>query len=241
MLACVPHEEHELPLMALAAALGEQGVPATVLGARTPAAAGHTAAAWTAARAELTAGAPPSPVTVVLLALVTQHADPALLRDLPPSVRMIAAGPGWEACDVPGRCRARTASPRRCASSSSPDPGANIPAGRTVAYRGARVTPALDRGGTVTETGTTQKAVLAGGCFWGMQDLIRKQPGVVATRVGYTGGENANATYRNHPGHAEAIEITFDPARTSYRDLLEFFFQIHDPSTRNRQGNDVGA
>jgi peptide-methionine (S)-S-oxide reductase len=93
----------------------------------------------------------------------------------------------------------------------------------------------------VTETGTTQKAVLAGGCFWGMQDLIRKQPGVVATRVGYTGGENANATYRNHPGHAEAIEITFDPARTSFRDLLEFFFQIHDPSTRNRQGNDVGT
>jgi hypothetical protein len=101
VLACVPHEEHELPLTALAAALGEQGVPATVLGARTPAAAGHTAAAWTAARAELTADAPPSPVTVVLLALVTQHADPALLRDLPPSVRMIAAGPGWQACDAP--------------------------------------------------------------------------------------------------------------------------------------------
>ena len=89
-------------------------------------------------------------------------------------------------------------------------------------------------------TETTQKAVLAGGCFWGMQDLIRKQPGVVATRVGYTGGENANATYRKHPGHAEAIEITYDPARTSYRDLLEFFFQIHDPSTPNRQGNDIG-
>jgi len=90
-------------------------------------------------------------------------------------------------------------------------------------------------------TETTQQAVLAGGCFWGMQDLIRRQPGVVSTRVGYTGGENANATYRNHPGHAEAIEITFDPARTSYRDLLEFFFQIHDPTTRNRQGNDVGT
>ena len=88
-------------------------------------------------------------------------------------------------------------------------------------------------------TETTQQAVLAGGCFWGMQDLIRRQPGVVSTRVGYTGGENANATYRNHPGHAEAIEITFDPALTSYRDLLEFFFQIHDPTTRNRQGNDV--
>ena len=88
---------------------------------------------------------------------------------------------------------------------------------------------------------TMQKAILAGGCFWGMQDLIRRQPGVVSTRVGYTGGTNANATYRNHPGHAEAIEIVFDPARTSYRDLLEFFFQIHDPTTRNRQGNDVGT
>ena len=92
-----------------------------------------------------------------------------------------------------------------------------------------------------TRPDTTQRAVLAGGCFWGMQDLIRRQPGVVATRVGYTGGENANATYRNHPGHAEAIEIVFDPAKTTYRDLLEFFFQIHDPSTRNRQGNDVGT
>jgi peptide-methionine (S)-S-oxide reductase len=92
------------------------------------------------------------------------------------------------------------------------------------------------------QTGSTlQKAILAGGCFWGMQDLIRRQPGVVSTRVGYTGGTNANATYRNHPGHAEAIEIVFDPARTSYRDLLEFFFQIHDPTTRNRQGNDVGT
>ena len=87
---------------------------------------------------------------------------------------------------------------------------------------------------------TTQRAVLAGGCFWGMQDLIRRQPGVVATRVGYTGGQNANATYRNHPGHAEAIEILFDPARTSYRDILEFFFQIHDPTTPDRQGNDRG-
>ena len=90
-------------------------------------------------------------------------------------------------------------------------------------------------------TDTMQRAVLAGGCFWGVQELVRSQPGVVSTRVGYTGGENANATYRNHPGHAEAIEITFDPARTSYRDLLEFFFQIHDPSTRNRQGNDIGS
>ena len=87
---------------------------------------------------------------------------------------------------------------------------------------------------------TTERAVLAGGCFWGMQDLIRRRPGVISTRVGYSGGEVPNATYRNHGNHAEAIEIVFDPAQTSYRDLLEFFFQIHDPSTRNRQGNDVG-
>jgi peptide-methionine (S)-S-oxide reductase len=85
------------------------------------------------------------------------------------------------------------------------------------------------------------KAILAGGCFWGMQDLIRKLPGVVSTRVGYTGGEVENATYRNHEGHAEAIEISFDPAQISYRDLLEFFFQIHDPTTVNRQGNDIGT
>jgi len=86
-----------------------------------------------------------------------------------------------------------------------------------------------------------ERAVLAGGCFWGMQDLIRKMPGVLSTRVGYTGGRVANATYRNHDGHAEAIEIVFDPAKTSYRTLLEFFFQIHDPSTLNRQGNDRGT
>ena len=85
-----------------------------------------------------------------------------------------------------------------------------------------------------------KRAVLAGGCFWGMQDLIRKQPGVVSTRVGYTGGQNDHPTYRNHPGHAEAIEITYDPAQTDYRTLLEFFFQIHDPTTLNRQGNDRG-
>ncbi|MGH3744371.1 MAG: peptide-methionine (S)-S-oxide reductase MsrA [Mycobacteriales bacterium] len=88
---------------------------------------------------------------------------------------------------------------------------------------------------------TSERAVLAGGCFWGMQDLIRKQPGVLSTRVGYTGGDVANATYRNHAGHAEAIEITFDPAVTSYRELLEFFFQIHDPTTRDRQGNALGS
>lgn len=87
-----------------------------------------------------------------------------------------------------------------------------------------------------------QRAILAGGCFWGMQDLIRKQPGVVSTRVGYTGDPHVpNATYRNHGTHAEAIEITFDPAATDYRSLLEFFFAIHDPTTRNRQGNDVGT
>jgi len=88
---------------------------------------------------------------------------------------------------------------------------------------------------------TTERAVLAGGCFWGMQDLIRRFPGVTSTRVGYTGGNVPNATYRNHGNHAEAIEIIFDPSKTSYRTLLEFFFQIHDPTTLNRQGNDVGA
>jgi peptide-methionine (S)-S-oxide reductase len=87
----------------------------------------------------------------------------------------------------------------------------------------------------------TQRAVLAGGCFWGMQDLIRKQPGVVGTRVGYSGGDVPNATYRNHGTHAEAIEIMFDTDRTSYRRILEFFFQIHDPTTKDRQGNDRGA
>ncbi len=86
----------------------------------------------------------------------------------------------------------------------------------------------------------TETAILAGGCFWGMQDLIRRLPGVISTRVGYTGGDVPNATYRNHGSHAEAIEIVFDPAQVSYRRLLEVFFQIHDPSTKNRQGNDVG-
>jgi len=88
---------------------------------------------------------------------------------------------------------------------------------------------------------STERAVLAGGCFWGMQDLIRKQKGVTSTRVGYTGGDVRNATYRNHGTHAEAIEILFDPAVISYRTLLEFFFQIHDPTTINRQGNDIGT
>jgi peptide-methionine (S)-S-oxide reductase len=90
-------------------------------------------------------------------------------------------------------------------------------------------------------TGRTETAILAGGCFWGLQDLIRKQPGVLSARAGYTGGDVANATYRHHGTHAEAIEITFDPEKSSYRDVLAFFFQIHDPTTRNRQGNDVGA
>ena len=89
-------------------------------------------------------------------------------------------------------------------------------------------------------TTTTETAILAGGCFWGVQDLIRKRPGVISTRTGYSGGDTPNATYRNHGSHAEALEIVFDPSQISYRDLLEFFFQIHDPSTKNRQGNDVG-
>lgn len=87
---------------------------------------------------------------------------------------------------------------------------------------------------------STQRAVLAGGCFWGMQDLIRRRPGVLSTRVGYTGGDVPNATYRNHGTHAEGIEIIFDDSITSFRDQLEFFFQIHDPTTPNRQGNDRG-
>ncbi|MFJ8950131.1 MULTISPECIES: peptide-methionine (S)-S-oxide reductase MsrA [unclassified Streptomyces] len=86
----------------------------------------------------------------------------------------------------------------------------------------------------------TERAVLAGGCFWGMQDLIRKRPGVLSTRVGYSGGDTPNATYRNHGDHAEAIEIVYDPSMVTYRDLLEFFFQVHDPTTKDRQGNDLG-
>lgn len=87
---------------------------------------------------------------------------------------------------------------------------------------------------------STKRAILAGGCFWGMQDLIRKRPGVISTRVGYTGGDVQNATYRNHGTHAEGIEVIFDPTQMTFRNLLEFFFQIHDPTTVNRQGNDVG-
>lgn len=88
---------------------------------------------------------------------------------------------------------------------------------------------------------TTERAVFAGGCFWGMQDLLRRRPGVVSSHVGYSGGDVPNATYRNHGTHAEAIEIIFDPGVTSYRELLEFFFQIHDPTTKDRQGNDRGT
>lgn len=88
---------------------------------------------------------------------------------------------------------------------------------------------------------TQETAILAGGCFWGMQDLIRRMPGVISTRVGYTGGDLAHATYRNHGTHAEGIEVVFDPAKLSFRQLLEFFFQIHDPTTLNRQGNDLGV
>ena len=88
---------------------------------------------------------------------------------------------------------------------------------------------------------SNERAILAGGCFWGMQDLLRRYPGVISTRVGYTGGEVKNATYRRHEGHAEAIEIVFDPGKMTYRRILEWFFQIHDPTTLNRQGNDVGT
>ncbi len=93
----------------------------------------------------------------------------------------------------------------------------------------------------VKKSMTSEKAILAGGCFWGVEELIRNLPGVIMTTVGYTGGDVPNATYRNHGTHAEAIEILFDPSKLSYRKLLEFFFQIHDPTTRNRQGNDVGT
>ncbi len=111
---------------------------------------------------------------------------------------------------------------------------------------GSAQTP--DQASTGSKTATiagnkveTEKAVLAGGCFWGMEDLFRKLPGVVSTRVGYSGGDVKNATYRNHGTHAEAIEVVYDPSKTDFRKMLEFFFQIHDPTTKNRQGNDRGA
>ncbi len=90
-------------------------------------------------------------------------------------------------------------------------------------------------------TTSTERAVLAGGCFWGMQELFRRLPGVLSTRVGYSGGDVQHATYRNHGTHAEAIEVVYDPTQTTFRDLLEFFFQVHDPTTKNRQGNDIGV
>jgi peptide methionine sulfoxide reductase msrA/msrB len=92
-----------------------------------------------------------------------------------------------------------------------------------------------------TQPAKTEVATLAGGCFWGMEELIRQQPGVIATEVGYTGGKVANATYQDHEGHAEAVQIRFDPSRTSYETLLRFFFRMHDPTTANRQGNDIGS
>jgi peptide-methionine (S)-S-oxide reductase len=101
------------------------------------------------------------------------------------------------------------------------------------------VAPSPNR--TADKGNSTERAILAGGCFWGMEDLFRKQPGVVSTRVGYSGGNVKNATYRNHGTHAEAIEVVYDPSKTSFRNLLEFFFQIHDPTTKNRQGNDRGT
>ena len=107
-----------------------------------------------------------------------------------------------------------------------------------------KVDESVETASTKTESGKTkmnEKAILAGGCFWGMQDLIRKMPGIISTRVGYTGGDVAHATYGNHGTHAEGIEILFDPSQTTYRTLLEFFFQIHDPTTPNRQGNDLGT
>ncbi|WP_111719807.1 peptide-methionine (S)-S-oxide reductase MsrA [Homoserinimonas sp. OAct 916] len=90
-------------------------------------------------------------------------------------------------------------------------------------------------------TASTETAILAGGCFWGAQHLLRTRPGIVSTRVGYSGGDIENATYRHHGSHAESVEVVFDPEQISFRDILEFFFQIHDPSTKNRQGNDIGT
>src|SRR5260370_719559 len=113
---------------------------------------------------------------------------------------------------------------------------------RPIGERGVRrVREALRKAGGLTMVATTERAILAGGCFWGMQQLVRRLPGVVSMRVGYSGGDVKNATYRNHGSHAEAIEITLDPSQTSFRDLLEVFFQIHDPTTPNRPGNAQGS
>src|SRR5262245_49587880 len=128
--------------------------------------------------------------------------------------------------------------PAACATASIPPPCAscrsmNLSARATAPTANCSTIKRRSNGMTAAH----ERAVLAGGCFWGMQDLIRRYPGVISTRVGYTGGDVPNATYRNHGTHAEAIEIVFDPQKTNFRTLLEFFFQIHDPTTRNRQGN----
>src|SRR5215510_5308354 len=136
---------------------------------------------------------------------------------------------------------------RRDASMRRPVVPGRTAAGRSSLDRGDAVgdqdsRPGILRSGILRRnvmTEGTETAILAGGCFWGMQDLIRKRPGVISTRVGYSGGDVPNATYRRHGTHAESIEILFDPQQLSFRDLLEFFFQIHDPTTRNRQGNDI--
>jgi methionine-R-sulfoxide reductase/methionine-S-sulfoxide reductase len=116
-----------------------------------------------------------------------------------------------------------------------------IPASKLEAEGYGKYAALFNGKGAAKSTAKTQKATLAGGCFWGLEDLIRKLPGVIDTTVGYTGGKVKNATYKNHEGHAEAIEIVFDPSKTSYEDLLEFFFRYHDPTTLNRQGNDIGS
>ena len=116
-----------------------------------------------------------------------------------------------------------------------------IPAAKLEAEGYARYASLFDKKKAASQPSNVQVATLAGGCFWGMEELIRKLPGVIDTTVGYTGGKVANATYRNHEGHAEAIEIKYDPSKTSYEDILEFFFKIHDPTTLNRQGNDMGT
>ena len=119
--------------------------------------------------------------------------------------------------------------------------GAGIALPLPAAAESARLIPPPMLDETGNPGPTSEVAILAGGCFWGVQELLRNRDGVISTRVGYTGGRNDHPTYGNHPGHAEAVEIVFDPERISYRDILEFFFQIHDPTTKDRQGNDIGS
>src|SRR5579872_3655959 len=135
------------------------------------------------------------------------------------------------------RPRSRRSAPFGAAAGTE-SPAATLILGRTL-RQGAGL-PSTPRGAPMASN-QTEGAILAGGCFWGMQDLIRKLPGVISTRVGYSGGDVPDATYRNHGTHAEAVEIVFDPKQLSYRDLLEFFFQVHDPTTKDRQGNDIGS